>query len=156
MAKVLLIAEHDGTSLNPNTGKCIACASSIAGAEIDLVVIRGGTRLGFEFKRTVAPKVTKSMRIAIEDTGIGMPPETLEQIFHGRRVDDDALETKALLETLAEALEQDGLAVITAADGREALERFRAEDAFGHDAGLFVGVDDVKGAVDDAPLPAVE
>ena len=38
MAKVLLIAEHDGTSLNPNTGKCIACASSIAGAEIDVAV----------------------------------------------------------------------------------------------------------------------
>ena len=38
MAKVLLIAEHDGTSLNPNTGKCIACASSIDGAEIDVAV----------------------------------------------------------------------------------------------------------------------
>ena len=38
MAKVLLIAEHDGTSLNPNTGKCIACASSIGGAEIDVAV----------------------------------------------------------------------------------------------------------------------
>jgi electron transfer flavoprotein alpha subunit len=38
MAKVLLIAEHDGTSLNPNTGKCIACAVSIAGAEIDVAV----------------------------------------------------------------------------------------------------------------------
>ncbi|MCP3964385.1 MAG: ATP-binding protein [bacterium] len=38
-----------------------------AGAEIDLVVVRGRRRLGFEFKRTVAPKVTKSMRIALSD-----------------------------------------------------------------------------------------
>jgi hypothetical protein len=38
-----------------------------AGAEIDLVVIRGRTRLGFEFKRTVAPTVSRSMHIALED-----------------------------------------------------------------------------------------
>jgi DNA-binding response OmpR family regulator len=36
-------------------------------------------------------------------------------------VDDEP----TLRETLAEALEQDGLAVLTAADGKEALERFR-------------------------------
>jgi hypothetical protein len=38
-----------------------------AGAEIDLVVIRGVRRLGFEVKRTTAPTVTPSMRIALED-----------------------------------------------------------------------------------------
>jgi electron transfer flavoprotein alpha subunit len=38
MAKVLLIAEHDGDSLNPNTSKCIACAAAIPGAEIDVAV----------------------------------------------------------------------------------------------------------------------
>lgn len=38
-----------------------------AGAEIDLVVIRGPQRLGFEAKRTVAPAVTPSMRIALDD-----------------------------------------------------------------------------------------
>jgi DNA-binding response OmpR family regulator len=38
-------------------------------------------------------------------------------------VDDEP----TLRETLAEALQQDGLRVVTAADGREALERFRAE-----------------------------
>jgi electron transfer flavoprotein alpha subunit len=38
MAKVLLIAEHDGASLNPNTAKCVACASEISGAEIDVAV----------------------------------------------------------------------------------------------------------------------
>ncbi|MCP3963117.1 MAG: hypothetical protein GY719_35200 [bacterium] len=38
-----------------------------SGAEIDLVVVRGRRRLGFEFKRTVAPKVTRSMRTALSD-----------------------------------------------------------------------------------------
>ncbi|MCF7800060.1 ATP-binding protein [Candidatus Babeliales bacterium] len=38
-----------------------------ADAELDLFVIRGGKRLGFEFKYADAPKITKSMRIAISD-----------------------------------------------------------------------------------------
>ena len=38
MAKVLLIAEHDGESLNPSTAKCVACASEIASADIDVAV----------------------------------------------------------------------------------------------------------------------
>jgi len=38
MAKILLIAEHDGQALNPSTAKCVACAAAIAGAEIDVGV----------------------------------------------------------------------------------------------------------------------
>jgi predicted AAA+ superfamily ATPase len=38
-----------------------------AGAEIDLLVVRGRTRLGFEIKRTSAPAVTRSMRTALDD-----------------------------------------------------------------------------------------
>ena len=38
-----------------------------AGAELDLLVIRGRERLGFEFKRTVAPALTPSMRSALQD-----------------------------------------------------------------------------------------
>jgi predicted AAA+ superfamily ATPase len=38
-----------------------------AGAELDLLVVRGSNRLGFEFKRTVSPSVTRSMRVAVED-----------------------------------------------------------------------------------------
>jgi hypothetical protein len=38
-----------------------------AGAELDLLVVRGRTRLGFEIKRTVAPSVTPSMRAALAD-----------------------------------------------------------------------------------------
>jgi len=41
-----------------------------AGAELDLLVTRGPTRLGFEVKRTTAPKVTPSMRVALEDLRI--------------------------------------------------------------------------------------
>jgi len=39
MAKILIIAEHDGTSLNPVTGKCVTCAAEIDGAEIDVLVL---------------------------------------------------------------------------------------------------------------------
>jgi predicted AAA+ superfamily ATPase len=37
------------------------------GAELDFLVVRGNKRLGFEFKRTSSPSVTKSMRIAMHD-----------------------------------------------------------------------------------------
>jgi hypothetical protein len=40
------------------------------GAELDLLVVRGRTRLGFEFKRTQAPSVTPSMRSALADLGL--------------------------------------------------------------------------------------
>jgi predicted AAA+ superfamily ATPase len=38
-----------------------------SGAELDLLVVRGTRRLGFEIKRTDAPRVTPSMRIALAD-----------------------------------------------------------------------------------------
>ena len=38
-----------------------------SGAELDLLVMHGTRRLGFEFKRTSAPAVTRSMRVALED-----------------------------------------------------------------------------------------
>ncbi|MCC7536132.1 MAG: ATP-binding protein [Deltaproteobacteria bacterium] len=37
------------------------------GAELDLLIVRGRTRIGFEIKRTVAPSVTPSMRSALAD-----------------------------------------------------------------------------------------
>ena len=37
------------------------------GAGLDLLVVRGGLRLGFEVKRTVAPTLTPSMRSAMHD-----------------------------------------------------------------------------------------
>jgi predicted AAA+ superfamily ATPase len=38
-----------------------------ADAELDLLILKNGKRIGFEFKYTDAPKITKSMRIALED-----------------------------------------------------------------------------------------
>ena len=38
MAKILLIAEHDGQSLNPSVAKCISCAVDIDGAEVHVAV----------------------------------------------------------------------------------------------------------------------
>ncbi len=40
------------------------------GAELDLLVVRGGRRLGFEFKRSDTPEVTPSMRVALKDLGL--------------------------------------------------------------------------------------
>lgn len=37
------------------------------GAELDLLVVRGSERLGFEIKCSHGPAITKSMRIAMED-----------------------------------------------------------------------------------------
>ncbi len=38
MARILIIAEHDGTTLNPSTAKCISCATAIPEAQIDVAV----------------------------------------------------------------------------------------------------------------------
>lgn len=38
MAKVLVIAEHDGASINPSTAKTIGCARDLDGAEIDVAL----------------------------------------------------------------------------------------------------------------------
>ena len=38
MSAVLIVAEHDGTSLNPSTAKCVTCARAIPGAEISILV----------------------------------------------------------------------------------------------------------------------
>ncbi len=45
-----------------------------SGAELDLLVIRGNRRLGFEFKRTTAPAVTRSMRAALQDLRLDEMP----------------------------------------------------------------------------------
>ena len=42
MAKILIVAEHDGETVNPSTAKCVACAAQIDGAEIDIAVLGSG------------------------------------------------------------------------------------------------------------------
>jgi uncharacterized protein len=41
-----------------------------SGSELDLLMFRGGKRIGVEFKRTDAPKLTRSMGIAVKDLGL--------------------------------------------------------------------------------------
>jgi predicted AAA+ superfamily ATPase len=41
-----------------------------AGAELDLLIVRGQRRFGYEVKRSTAPSVTRSMRVASESLGL--------------------------------------------------------------------------------------
>jgi electron transfer flavoprotein alpha subunit len=38
-ARILIVAEHDATKLNPSTAKCVSCARALADAEITVVVL---------------------------------------------------------------------------------------------------------------------
>jgi hypothetical protein len=73
-----------------------------AGAELDLLVVRGPLRLGFEFKRTTAPSVTPSMRIALESLRL----KRLDVIHAGERTGSLAKGIRAVaLERLLDDLE---------------------------------------------------
>jgi electron transfer flavoprotein alpha subunit len=37
-ARILIVAEHDGTRLNPATAKCVSCARTLAGGEVTVAV----------------------------------------------------------------------------------------------------------------------
>ncbi|UCG42396.1 MAG: ATP-binding protein [candidate division WOR-3 bacterium] len=52
--------------LGARTEECWFWATH-AGAELDLLVVRGRRRYGFEVKRTTAPRLTRSMRSALAD-----------------------------------------------------------------------------------------
>jgi len=56
------VAEH----LQVEPDECHFWATH-AGAELDLLIVRGSRRYGFEFKRTSSPVVTRSMHSALED-----------------------------------------------------------------------------------------
>ncbi len=51
------------------------------GAELDLLIVRGGRRYGFEFKFADTPTTTKSMRVALADLKL----ETLFVVYGGDR-----------------------------------------------------------------------
>ena len=53
-------------SLEVESNDCYFWATQ-GGAELDLFVLKNSKRLGFEIKYTDCPKITRSMRIAIED-----------------------------------------------------------------------------------------
>lgn len=50
------------------------------GAELDLLAFDGGRRLGFEFRRTSAPAMTRSMHSALSDLEL----DRLVTVFPGR------------------------------------------------------------------------
>ena len=54
------------------------------GAELDLMVVKGGKRIGIEIKRMDAPTLTPSMRIALSDLDL----ERLIVIYPGSRAYD--------------------------------------------------------------------
>jgi predicted AAA+ superfamily ATPase len=66
--------------LGANPDECFFWATH-AGAEIDLVVMRGNQRFGFEFKRTVAPSTTRSMHVALADLDL----ERIDVVHAGDR-----------------------------------------------------------------------
>ncbi|HEY6455693.1 MAG TPA: electron transfer flavoprotein subunit alpha/FixB family protein [Steroidobacteraceae bacterium] len=39
MSRMLIVAEHDGTHLNPGTAKCVTCAAALTGASITVAVL---------------------------------------------------------------------------------------------------------------------
>jgi len=55
--------------LRPGESECFHW-STHSGAELDFLHVRGAKRTGFEIKRTVAPSLTKSMRVAMEDLNL--------------------------------------------------------------------------------------
>ena len=62
MSKVLIIAEHDGVSVNPSTAKCVACASELPDAEIHIgVFAENGDALAAEAANLAG--VSKVIRI---------------------------------------------------------------------------------------------
>ena len=68
--------------------------STHGGAELDLLLVRGGQRWGFEFKYADAPRTSKSMRVALDDLKL----ERLYVIYPGEKdyALDDRIEVLAL------------------------------------------------------------
>jgi predicted AAA+ superfamily ATPase len=73
-----------------------------AGAELDLLIVRGRRRLGFELKRTAAPRMTPSIRTARDDLQL----ERVDVVYPGEHTFPLADRVRALaLPRLYEDLE---------------------------------------------------
>lgn len=64
--------------LRPRSGEVYYWATH-QGAELDLLIVRGRRRLGFEIKRSSAPQLTPSMRIALADLKL----DSIDVIYPG-------------------------------------------------------------------------
>jgi predicted AAA+ superfamily ATPase len=74
-----------------------------AGAELDLLVVRGRTRLGFEFKLTAAPRMTSSIHTALDDLRL----DRVDVVYPGEHTFPMAEKVRALaLSRLMEDLER--------------------------------------------------
>jgi uncharacterized protein len=74
------VVEQTVARLGAEPEECFFWATH-GGAELDLLVVRGLVRRGFEVKRTSAPSVTPSMRSALADLGLS----SLDVIHAGDR-----------------------------------------------------------------------
>jgi uncharacterized protein len=79
------------TRLGARPEQCFFWATH-TGAELDLLVVRGRRRWGFEFKRTVAPRLTRSMHSALADLHL----ERLEVVHAGDQTFPLARSVRAL------------------------------------------------------------
>jgi predicted AAA+ superfamily ATPase len=79
------------TRLGARPEQCFFWATH-TGAELDLLVVRGSRRWGFEFKRTVAPRLTRSMHSAVADLYL----ERLEVVHAGEQTFPMAANVRAL------------------------------------------------------------
>jgi predicted AAA+ superfamily ATPase len=79
------------TRLSARPEQCFFWATH-TGAELDLLVVRGSRRWGFEFKRTVAPRLTRSMHSALADLHL----ERLEVVHAGEQTFPLAANVRAL------------------------------------------------------------
>ena len=70
MTNVLIIAEHDGSTLNPSTAKCVTCASGIDGATIDVLVLASDAGAVSE----AASKLTGVSRVVTIERGENAQP----------------------------------------------------------------------------------
>jgi len=77
--------------LGASAGQCYFWATH-TGAELDLLVVRRGRKYGFEFKRTSAPKVTRSMHVALADLKL----DRLDVVYPGEQVFDLAPRIRAV------------------------------------------------------------
>ncbi len=84
-----------------------------AGAELDLLMFRDGRRVGVEFKRMDAPRLTASMRTAMKDLAL----EALYVVYPGSR--------RYALANRIEAMPLDALVEALAAAARKAKTRKR-------------------------------
>jgi len=62
MAKILIIGEHDGKTLNPATLKCVTCAKTIPEAEITIALL-GADTTGVGAQAAAVQGVTRVLRI---------------------------------------------------------------------------------------------